>query len=100
VENVLGTNPNAYSAGLTEVSATAGSATFKHTLNPTVASDVSYTYEWSTDLTEWKTSGQSNTGGVTATIAPSAPAAGVVTVVTTVTSGTPARLFARIKASQ
>ncbi|MEY3895196.1 MAG: hypothetical protein RLZZ214_715, partial [Verrucomicrobiota bacterium] len=35
VENVLGTNPNVYSAGLTDVSATASTATYKHTLNPT-----------------------------------------------------------------
>ena len=34
LENVLGTNPNAYSAGLTNVSSTASSATYQHTLNP------------------------------------------------------------------
>ena len=100
VENVLGTNPNAYSAGLTEVSSTSTSATYKHTLNPAVASDLTYTYEWSTDLTEWKTSGQTNTGNTSATITPSAHASGVVTVVSAVTSGPSARLFTRIKVTQ
>jgi fibronectin-binding autotransporter adhesin len=100
VENVLGTNPNVYSAGLTDVSSTASAATYKHTLNPTVASDVTYSYEWSTDLTEWKASGATNTGLTTATITPSAPAAGVVTVTTAITSGPAAKLFTRIKASQ
>ena len=76
------------------------SATFKHTLNPTLASDVSYTYEWSTDLAEWKTSGATNTGGTTATITPSAQASGVVTVTTAITSGPAAKLFTRIKATQ
>jgi fibronectin-binding autotransporter adhesin len=98
VENVLGSNPNAYNAGLTEVSSTATSVIFKHTLNPTIASDVTYGYEWSTDLTEWKTTGQTNTGGTTATIIPSAPALGVVTVTVTITGGPPAKLFGRLAA--
>ncbi len=100
VENVLGTNPNTYSAGLTNVSSTASTATYKHTLNPTIASDVSYSYEWSTDLVEWKASTQTNTGGTTAIITPSSPASGVVTVTTTITSGPAAKLFTRIKTTQ
>lgn len=100
LENVLGTNPNSYTAGLTDVSSTSSTATYKHTLNPTIASDVSYVYEWSTDLVEWKASTQTNTGGTTATITPSAPAAGVVTVTTAVTAGPSAKVFTRIKATQ
>lgn len=100
VENILGTNPNAYSAGLTQVSATSNSATFKHTLNPTPAGDLSYSYEWSTDLTEWKAGGQTNTAGTTATITPAGPVADVVTVTTTVTGGPGGKLFTRIKVTQ
>jgi len=100
VENILGSNPNAYSAGLTNVSSTASSATYKHTLNPTLASDVSYSYEWSTDLTEWKASAATNTGGTSATITPSAPASGVVTVTTAITSGPASKIFTRIKVTQ
>jgi len=99
VENVLGGNPNAYNTGLTDVSSTANSATFKHLLNPAVASDVSYSYQWSTDLTEWKAAGQTNTGGTTATIVASAPAGGVVTVTMTITGGPATKLFGRIIAT-
>jgi autotransporter-associated beta strand protein len=100
LEHVLGSNPNAFSGGLNNLSSTASSATYTHTLNPTLASDMSYVYEWSTDLTEWKSSGVANTAGTTATIAPSAPVSGVVTVTTTITSGPASKLFTRIKASQ
>ena len=98
VENVLGSNPNTYNAGLTEVSATPTSVVFKHTLNPAVASDVSYSYQWSTDMVEWKATGQTNTGGTTATIAASAPVLGVVTVTITITGGPSAKLFGRLVA--
>ncbi len=100
VENILGTNPNISSQGLTQISATASSTVYQHTLNPTIASDVSYGYEWSTDLNEWKAGGQTNTGGTTATITPSGPVSGVVTVTTAITSGPGAKLFTRIKTTQ
>ena len=98
VENVLGSNPNTYNAGLTQVSSTATSVTFKHTLNPTIASDVTYGYEWSTNMVEWKTTGQTNTAGTTATVTASAPVSGVVTVTVTITGGPSARLFGRLAA--
>lgn len=100
VEHVLGTSPNAFSVGLTHVSGTATSATFTHTLNPNLATDVSYSYEWSSDLIEWKASGVSNAGGVTATINASVPVGDVVTVTTSVTGGSTQKLFTRIQASQ
>ena len=101
VEHVLGTNPNTPSAGLNQVTATPNSFTFRHQLNPALASDVSYTYQWSTDLTEWKTSGQSNTGGVQTAISASAPDAnGIVTVTMTITAGSSPRLSGRLVATQ
>lgn len=100
LEHVLGSNPNTFSVGLSNLASTTSSATYTHTLNPTLASDVSYVYEWSTDLVEWKSSGAANTAGTTATIVPSAPVSGVVTVTTTITSGPASKLFTRIKASQ
>jgi autotransporter-associated beta strand protein len=98
VENVLGTNPNTSNAGLTQVSATANSVTFQHTLNPTLASDVSYVYQWSSDLVEWVASGQPNSAGTIGTIVPSAPESGVVTVTTTTSGTASAKMFTRIKA--
>ncbi len=98
LENVLGSNPNTYSAGLTQVSATANSVTYQHTLNPTIASDVTYIYQWSSDLTEWKASGVANTAGTIGTIVASAPVANVVTVTTTRSGTASSKLFTRIKA--
>lgn len=100
VENILGTPPNTPSTGLSQVASASGSLTFQHPLNATPASDVTRTYEWSTDLNEWKSSGQSNAGGVVVTITPAAPVAGVVTVTTNVTTGSANRLFARLVAKQ
>ena len=80
--------------------ATARSITFQHTLNPALASDVSYRYEWSTDLIEWKASGETNSGGTTATITPGAPLAGVVSVHVAISGGPAGRLFGRLVATQ
>jgi autotransporter-associated beta strand protein len=100
IEHLLGTSPNSYSAGLTQVAATATSVTFRHALNPTVANDVAASYQWSTDLVEWKASGETNSGGTTATIIPSAPVGGVVTVTTTITFGPTGKLFGRLVATK
>jgi hypothetical protein len=101
VENVFGTDPKSYNAGLTHVSSTATSTTFKHNLNPTIARDNTYGYRWSTDLVNWHASGGTNTGGTSATIAQSAPNANqVVTVVIAITGGPAAKLFGRLEAKQ
>ena len=100
VENILNSDPNIYSAGLTRVSATSTSVTFQHTLNPAPASDVAASYQWSTDLVEWKGSTETNSGGTTATITPAGPVAGVVTVTVKITSGPATKLFGRLVASK
>lgn len=100
VENVLGTAPNAASSGLTQIGGTGTSVTFSHPLNAELASDVTYSYQWSTDLAEWKSSGQSNTGGIATTITAGAPVSGVVTVTASVTTGTASKLFVRLIANQ
>lgn len=100
IEQILGTAPNAATTGLAQISGTPGSVVFQHPLNANLASDVTYSYQWSTDLAEWKASGASNTSGVTATITPSAPVSGVVTVTTAATSGSPAKLFTRLTATR
>ena len=69
-------------------------------MNASLAADVTYSYQWSSNLAEWKSSGEPNTGGTTANISASAPVAGEVTVTTTI-SGTPAtKVFVRIIANQ
>jgi hypothetical protein len=101
LENIFGTNPNAFNAGLTNIISAPGSVTFKHRLNPNIASDVSYHYEWSTDLAEWKGHGESNSTENTATIVASAPDYNnVVTVVITLTAGPNTHVFGRLEARQ
>lgn len=106
IEHLLGTRPDEFSAGLTEVSATANSATFRHTRTNALASDITGGYQWSTDLENWHASGDTNAGGTTVTIADTvladndAPDNDLVEVTATVTAGPAARLFVRLMASQ
>lgn len=99
MENLFGTPPNAASAGVTGIAGGAGSVGFQHPLNPVLASDVSYSYQWSTDLAEWRASGVANTGGTIVTITAGAPVANQVTVNAAVTTGSAARLFTRVVAA-
>jgi hypothetical protein len=105
VENVLGANPSVYSNGLTQVSATAGSFKFRHDQSNTIATDVTKSYQWSTDLVNWAGSGAS-LGGTTATISASAitdvaaPANDVIEVTVTVTSGPATKVFGRLVATK
>jgi hypothetical protein len=97
VEHVLGSNPNGFSPGITGVSATPSSLTFRHPLNPDLAGDVTYSPQWSTDLAEWRASGEPNIGGTSATITSSPPDAnGIVTVVITINEGPTKALFGRL----
>ncbi len=100
IENLLGTDPNAFSQGLTQVSATGTSTTFAHSLSATPASDVTLSYQWSTDLVEWKASGETNTALTTATITPSLPVAGQVTVTAAITTGPSEKIFIRLVATR
>ncbi len=98
IEQVFGTAPNAANTGMTQISAATNSVTFKHPLNPVPASNVSYSYEWSSDLVEWKASGESNSGNTSASITAAATVGNEVTVTTTTTAGPSAKLFIRVNA--
>ncbi|TAE73440.1 MAG: hypothetical protein EAZ65_00525 [Verrucomicrobia bacterium] len=100
VEHVLGSDPNSFSTGLSQVSSGNSSISYQHALNPNIASDVAYSYEWSTDLSQWLDSGTTNSAGITATITPSTPVSGVVAVTTSITAGSASKLFTRIRATQ
>ena len=99
IEHVFGSNPNSRNSGITDVSATTTLLTFRHPLNPVLAENVTYACEWSTDLTEWRSSGEANTGGIRVTADSSTPDPnGIVTVALTVTEGPAQALFARLSA--
>lgn len=100
IENILGTNPTVFSPGFTTISGTATSVTFQHTLADAPVSNLTPTYEWSTDLATWYPSGPG--GGITVVfgpptvITPGSPS-DLIEVTATVTSGTTSQLFARLK---
>jgi autotransporter-associated beta strand protein len=99
VEHVLGTDPNQSTPGLTVTAGNNGSAVLSHPLNPQLAADVSYHYEWSSDLVQWKNSGENNPSGMSATITASPPVVGQVTVTVTPGGTVAGKLFVRLAAS-
>ncbi len=98
VEHVLGTSPNQSTPGLAVSAGINGSAVLTHSLNPQLAADVSYDYEWSSDLVQWRKSGGTNTSGMSATITASPPVQGVVTVTATPGGTVVGKLFVRLAA--
>jgi hypothetical protein len=103
VENILGSDPSVANTGLSTVSGTANSVTFRHNRADSPATDLTATYEWSADLATWYPSGAG--GGLTVTIgAPVVINNGspndIVEVTATVTSGSTTQLFVRLKVSQ
>lgn len=101
VENLLGTNPSVVNIGLNTVSSTATVTTFRHSTNPTAASDISARYQWSKDLVSWNNSGVA-AGGTTVTFvaSPDTPAPGTTSVTATTTGTAAAKLFYRLSAVQ
>ena len=100
IEHVLGTSPAAFSSGVSAESATTSSLTFRHPLNAALATNVAYSPQWSTDLVEWRASGQMNAAGTRATVVSSAPdGGGIITVTISITEGAAATLFGRVAAT-
>jgi len=101
LEAFFGTPPNAFSAGLLEVAFTDGSLTFTHPQAEPALTDVTGSYEWSLNLSNWHASG-AEIGGTTVTFVAvkNTPESGTTTVTATVTGTQPARVFARVAAMQ
>jgi hypothetical protein len=106
VEHILGTSPAARTAGLTEISKPGNSLKFRHSRSNAIVAGITHTYQWSTDLSNWHSSGQTNAQGITATVAAStivdntAPNLDTVEVTTTITAGSNAKIFVRLRAAQ
>jgi len=104
VENILGGNPTQFSQGLVQVASVGNQMTFRHDKSNTPATNVSSVYEWSTDLTNWFTSGQTNGQSVSAVITSAtitdqaSPLNDVVEVTVAPSLPKPARIFARVRA--
>ena len=101
VENFFGTRPDQFSGGLSLVSSSGESTTFRHPLNPTPAGDLTGRYEWSLDLASYHLSGATVDGTtVMITSTPGSPIPGFATVTATLTGQSPGRLFLRIAVVQ
>ncbi|MBK1826554.1 beta strand repeat-containing protein [Haloferula rosea] len=106
VENFLGTDPSTFSAGLVPVSASGGSLTASHTRSNSLATDLSATYEWSSDLVNWNDSGETDPNGVSADITTvvtddqDAPLNDTVEVTAAITAGSTQRVFLRVHVTE
>jgi hypothetical protein len=76
----------------------AGTFTFTHPQNPSPASDLTATYRWSTNLTNFHLNGGTS-GGTTVnfTAEPNTPSPGLTRVTATATGTLPDRLFVDVK---
>ncbi len=102
VENLLGSNPTVSSPGLTAVSLSGGNLSFRHTRSTTPATDLTGSYEWSSDLLTWHASGVT-AGGTTVTFGAPAvitPGTPELVEVTASITGSASRVFARFKVSR
>jgi len=101
LENFFGTHPAIATPGLTGLTKNGATLSFQHPRNATPASDVTASYEWSTDLATFHADGASS-GGTTIgfTPSPDTPATGTTTVSAAITGTAPAKLFVRLKAAR
>jgi hypothetical protein len=103
VENLLGTSPEVFSPGLTNIARNGANLVFRHTRSTTPATDLTGSYQWSTDLVNWQASGVP-AAGTTVTFAtpvviiPGTPQ--LVEVTATVTGTAAPKVFARFRATQ
>ena len=106
IEQILGGDPTAFTVGLTALAGSQGVFRFRHHRSNEPASDITASYEWSTDMQAWHASGASNAGGVTVSLADAvvedrdAPETDLVEVTATVTAGQTGKLFVRLVATQ
>jgi subtilisin-like proprotein convertase family protein len=105
VENLLGTRPDVFSAGLTKIAASTGILVFEHSQSNSPATDLQSAYEWSIDLQHWNENGASFGGTLVSFSAATlvdlaAPANDQIRVTATATGVVPSRLFARLRVTQ
>ena len=68
LESFLGTAPGTRSGGMSNIVKTSNGISMQHSHNSDLSTDISASYEWSTDLSTWNASG-ATVDGTTVTIA-------------------------------
>lgn len=104
VEYILGSDPSSAGLGIWQVARTGTTMTFRHSRTNRPMTQVTSSYEWSTNLQNWFPSGQAS-NGTTVTLQSSVvtdntePANDEIEVTATVTGTPVTKLFLRLKAS-
>ena len=102
VENLLGSSPMRWNAGLEGISSNGGSLVFHHTFAAQPASDVIGSYEWSSDLVDWHASGAESNGTIITitgeVVIDQAHPEGWMRVTANATQGALERCFVRLRA--
>jgi hypothetical protein len=93
VEAWFGTHPGEFSPGIVLIQSDGTTTTFQHPLNPDPPSGTTGTYEWSSNLIDWYSTGSGPAGGAVVTITPQS--AGTVVTVTVTSSQPSQRVFLR-----
>ncbi len=98
VENFFGTHPGTFTQGLIAGSKSGNTFTFTHPQNAALATDLTASYRWSTDLATFHLGGATS-GGTTVnfTTQSNTPASGFTRVTATATGTLPARLFVDVR---
>lgn len=101
LENFLGTDPSKSSQGLITGASNAqmSSLTLTHSQNPEPTPEASIpSYEWSPDLVNYYSNGESNPGGtiVNFNVSGNSPAAGTTTVRAAISGTIPQKIFVRL----
>ncbi|MCF7730620.1 MAG: hypothetical protein K9N23_02990 [Akkermansiaceae bacterium] len=106
IESYFGNDPSQADGGLFAVAAGESGFKFRHTRSNSPPADVTATYQWTTDLENWFSSGQTGPGGLSVTMVATvvtdaeAPENDVVEVEVTVAPPSVARVFARVVATK
>ncbi|MDA0848535.1 MAG: hypothetical protein O2827_02110 [Verrucomicrobia bacterium] len=98
LESFLGTLPGSSSAAMSNIAKTTNGISMSHSRNSDLASDITASYQWSTDLSTWSASGET-VNGTTVTITTDDSVPGTTTATATV-SGTEAdNVFIKVNVS-
>lgn len=98
LESFLGTLPGTSSAAMSNIAKTTNGISMSHSRNSDLASDITASYQWSTDLSTWSASGET-VNGTTVTITTDDSVPGTTTANATV-SGTDAdSVFIKVNVS-
>ncbi len=100
LEAWFGTNPREFSKGIARLNKTGAVTTFTHPRNESLPADLSISYRWSTNLTDWYDSAAPNGPGGVPAVTITADTVGGTTTVTATATGVLDQVFLRAEVSR